>query len=369
MSKKIYKYLIILLLTFAFTYVFELKELYMLLYILFLLPLVDILSLKLYLSKVNSKIIINDFSCTRGDTIEFGVFIQNNNIFQVNNLLVTISFEGCINNNEIFIKNICLEGKKHLVLKRYIEASHIGVGIIKLQTICVKGLFGLFKKDIIINKEKEINIKPKNIDIKGCKKLLHNSNYNNFGNNEFAGELDLEYKDYEPGESVRKINWKISSKRQKLLMRKNIQNSKKETIVFILDSYINKNNLYYKNRDKLIESFISIVSYFNKDKFEVKVYIYSFNGYIKSEIINKELFVNYDFELLKDDFKNLEFNDYNNYVIVTSRINNKNESVIKKFIKFNKSHLKIVCTNEYKKKQEGFKFCEIFYIDDNNNIN
>ena len=45
------------------------------------------------------------------------------------------------------------------------------------------------------------------------------------------------------------------------------------------------------------------------------------------------------------------------------------ESVIKKFIKFNKSHLKIVCTNEYKKKQEGFKFCEIFYIDDNNNIN
>ena len=152
-----------------------------------------------------------------------------------------------------------------------------------------------------------------------------------------------------------------------------MQNKIKFTFIntYIINTHkiVSGDNLYYKNRDKLIESFISIVSYFNKDKFEVKVYIYSFNGYIKSEIINKELFVNYDFELLKDDFKNLEFNDYNNYVIVTSRINNKNESVIKKFIKFNKSHLKIVCTNEYKKKQEGFKFCEIFYIDDNNNIN
>lgn len=379
MSKKIYKYLLILLLTFFFTYIFELKELYILLYILFFIPLIDIISLKIFLSKIEGDIIINDSNYTMQDLINFQLCITNKSFFQINNVSINILFEGCINNDKTCINDISIERKNNFFLEQSFKAIHIGNVIIKFESISIKGLFGLFKSNLIINKDKIINIEPRVVDIIGYNKLLYNSNYKEgygFNNKELAGELDTEYKNYEIGEPVNKINWKISSKKQKLLMRKNIQNYKKDKIVLVLDTYISRGSSYYSERDKLIESFLGLVNKYYKDKFQVHIYIYSSIKFKKIEVNNdtqfnklKKLLASYDYSDEYISFEKFQLNvDNSNYVIVTSSINNIRKVMFDNVSRY-ANKICIMCTNNYESKQRKVSnFFDIYYIDDNFNL-
>lgn len=380
MNKKFYKYLLILLLTFSFTYIFELKEFYMLLYILFFIPILDIVSLKIFVSKVTGDIVISNTNYTKEDVINFHIYVVNKSNFHINNISINIMFEGCISEEKNSIDNISLIRKNSITFKQDKIANHIGVGIIKLDSIRINGLFGFFESNIIINKKKIIKINPRVLDIIGYDKFIYNIDYregHSIRNKEFVGELDVEYKNYELGEPVNKINWKISSKKQTLLMRKDIQNYKRDKIILILDTYVSEENLYYDERDKLIEGFLGIVNKFYNDKFEVQVYLYSSKGCEVMDIDSdrkfeklKKSFVNYYYKEQYNIFETLKLNSYDgNYVIVTSSINNETKLIFNNLVRsISKENICIICTNKCTEKQNISDFFDIYYMDDRNII-
>lgn len=102
---------------------------------------------------------------------------------------------------------------------------------------------------------------------------------------------DVEVRDYQPSDSLRKIHWKSTAKHGKLLTRKFTDEPKTQLVVFLdLKKLTDKNRIIIE--DKMIESVLAIVDYYVRNLFPVTVLLNT-SGVKQIQVCNRD-----DFEQL-----------------------------------------------------------------------
>jgi len=94
-----------------------------------------------------------------------------------------------------------------------------------------------------------------------------------------VGTPGYEHRDYVPGDPIRKINWKLSSKRDKHLIRLDEKNSVTGQLV-VFDIFTNKTDRQtYFDVDNLIEGSLGLILSMIRQELECECYVYNKNGW------------------------------------------------------------------------------------------
>lgn len=324
MNINIIIYTIMLLVSFCFTYIFDCEESQYLLYLLLLMLVVDIFSVVCYFKAIKVNIVVPKEHVQKNDLFTVDIFLVNTSILPIINVEVKLILDGYVSSKGSFTQKISLGFREKARNSIKLSALHVGKGNIILDSLQVNGIFNLLNKKIHLDKQEQIVIEPRILKIKISENIDNNNKLINKG--KLNDEIDYEYDKYVLGSPVSRINWKLFSKRNELIMRKDLaeQEDKKYTLLLDYDdSAINK----YKNYDDSVEIFISLASILLQKKMKVEAFICNGLGYMKlaidsqRDIINlkKQIHISssHDEVLLQTIKQNKE----GKYIFVTNRQN------------------------------------------------
>ena len=118
-------------------------------------------------------------------------------------------------------------------IEKQLSFSYRGLYEIGVAELYCYDLFRLFKVKININLFKSISILPRRLVFSGELKLDDSTEESDF-NARRVGEDNSEisdFRDYRPGDSVRAVHWKLSSKSDDLVVKEYSMNSKQNTLI------------------------------------------------------------------------------------------------------------------------------------------
>lgn len=208
---------------------------------------------------------------------------------------------------------LCLFNETNIKLDIKYEAIIWGEDSVGIKNIYVYDFFKLFKFTITPPKPKKINIAPNIQDINyenlvSC--IIINSNSDNEDNTIPFGlisNLSYEHREYVIGDSLKKINWKLSSKTKKLFVRQN-EYYENNNINIILDKKSclqNKDNrLNFICEEKIIESLLSFIDSLLKEHISCCL------SFSNNDFFNEfEIKSNDDLNQIQEIFSKYSFND------------------------------------------------------------
>lgn len=167
-------------------------------------------------------------------------------------------------------------------------ADYWGIGEISLKSLKITDFLGLFTFNIMPKWEfstEKIRICPdlKDADEKSML-LLSLENSASYSDGEETKEVSFsangtpgyEHRDYVQGDSLRSVNWKLSAKRNKLLIRKNeaVTGAKQ---IFVLDGFpaVNDNiEIARKNTQMIVESLLAFAKLYSKTGLQFCIYAF-----------------------------------------------------------------------------------------------
>lgn len=282
-------YILILILTFIFTYVFDVKETYLFFYMILFMPVVDYLLFFYLKSKVSIKLSVDYEYIEKNKNFYVNIAINNKSIIPITMIKYSIIFLGAINKDKI--EEITSIGSKEFVIKDIeVNSIHIGLGRVEFEEIEICSLFNLYRKKLDYTVENnEIRILPNIVELIGVEKLIEEEfNEQNEEDNVYSinrGEIGCEYKEYQPGDPLNRVNWKLSSKRNNLIVRKDTVYSmcSKEIIV---DLYLENNDNFLF--DRIIESSIGMAYKIFYEGYDVSI-VYKYKGkWMRNKIKNED---------------------------------------------------------------------------------
>ncbi|MGL5087022.1 MAG: hypothetical protein ACRC68_15125, partial [Clostridium sp.] len=145
---RIVSYISIIFITFVFTYVFDIKENYMMLYMLIIAPVFDYLLFIINKRNIFVKSLLGDEFIEKRDSINCEIEIINDGLLPV----LFIDYEFTF--NEKFIcsysprERISIGGRKTINKDFRLRSMHRGIGQVQLTNVEVKSIMGLFKGKI-----------------------------------------------------------------------------------------------------------------------------------------------------------------------------------------------------------------------------
>lgn len=206
----------------------------------------------------------------KGGVIKMNILLRNNSFLPVP--FVGISF--------LDAKNLILQEKlegtlsfaphetKNITVRYY--ALHRGVADLGLGKLVLKDYLGLFSFSLLKGLEKHeyvgrITVLPKISVMKPSSKIMHGSDGRerttgeaesmSAGANFFPGEPGHEFREYQAGDPLHKVHWKLSAKTDRLMVRKS-EGSGTSKLCFILDPFLisGTDNNPKKKRPLIIEN-------------------------------------------------------------------------------------------------------------------
>ena len=324
-------YIVVLILTFIFTYIFGVKETYVLFYLILLIPVFDFLYFTYSKNKLSLTIENYDKKIEKGEECNICIGFKNKGILPIEYFTYVINLGDKFTSKNYLIENRSLGSRKSDFRNITVVPVHIGLSRIKINNIKITSLFGLFQKNYNYEINVKINVLPKLHVIENSNKLIEydisDSSCDYGFNNNKTGDPGYEYRSYIKGDPLTKVNWKLSLKKNELIIRKDEVFKKIKKIV-ILDSFLNENEDYYNISDYLIEGAFSIVNSIFLNDIETDFYLNKNNKWICYEVkskkdinIIKEELSNYEFSENKKRFSNLNINNKDKVSIVILTIN------------------------------------------------
>lgn len=270
-------YFVMLITSFVFTYIFDVKENYVILYMIILMPFVDYLSYRFFSNKLEVKINLLSENTEKNEKVLCNVEFTNKGAMPIPFIDYKVNFNNKLKSSEDIYERLSL-GKNETIKKDLdLTAVHIGVGEIELNSIEIRSMFGLFHKNITMNKNKyNVMIAPKCVEIHGMETLLEYalSSEDEDGSNDITlqGSPGYEYKEYAAGDPLNRVNWKLSSKKNILMIRKSTTLNKCKKLV-VLDPYILEDEDFHNNCDLLIEGLLGVTNSLFLDEYEIDIAI------------------------------------------------------------------------------------------------
>lgn len=258
-------------------------------YMLVCLPLFS-LAITFFLTRRKRVSIVSDVDRTmlyKGERAVLRIIVRNKSIFPVPAIKVKLSASGGLiseNSCEYFV--VSVSPRSESVIETGYTAKVWGRYIIGAESVFMHDFVGFFKFRIhCLEAVNEVSVFPDIPDMQGDSPLLRSAAETaRFADDSeettesenvtsFSGMPGYTHREYVEGDPVRRINWKLSSKRDKYMVRLDDEiESVKQNIV--LDS-VGSNNIY--ENERAVEGMLAAMLGLLKCGFESTVYC-CFNG-------------------------------------------------------------------------------------------
>lgn len=269
-----FRYLLLLVMSYVFAYLFNLNENYILLYMLLLVPIADFIYFILVKNKCEVQIISEKEVITRGEENKYSLIIENKGNITIPFVDYSMNINNKFSSNKTISKRVAVDSSKSFINTFFLTSEHIGLANIIVPQISVSSIFGFFDKRYQINKEINTTILPDYKEISNVYQALEIGGgldlEDEVNRSAFQGEPGYEYKDYIEGDPLNRVNWKLSSKQNKLMIRKSISGSKL-TKSILLDYGVEDNKEMLDSIDLITETYLSLVLALVKREYEVEV--------------------------------------------------------------------------------------------------
>lgn len=269
-----FRYLLLLVMSYVFAYLFNLNENYILLYMLLLVPIADFIYFILVKNKCEVQIISEKEVITRGEENKYSLIIENKGNITIPFVDYSVNINNKFSSNKTISKRVAVDSSKSFINTFFLTSEHIGLANIIVPQIGVSSIFGFFDKRYQINKEIDTTILPDYKEISNIYQALEIGGgldlEDEVNRSAFQGEPGYEYKDYIEGDPLNRVNWKLSSKQNKLMIRKSISGSKL-TKSILLDYGVEDNKEMLDSIDLITETYLSLVLALVKREYEVEV--------------------------------------------------------------------------------------------------
>ncbi|SHK52902.1 Uncharacterized conserved protein, DUF58 family, contains vWF domain [Hathewaya proteolytica DSM 3090] len=218
---------------------------------------------------VNIIVEFNDVDYFAGDTVGLRLTLKNKFSFLLTSLIIKSDYFTCFfycspfKQNK-FVRNITFDKK--------------GVYPINDFNLIIRDVFGIttVKKNIEINKV--INIYPRLVDISHEFKCL--VGYEKYENKKKITKNIMEnqqndikdFRVFVPGDSLRRVHWKLSAKRDQLFVKEYEQTNECNMNVFVDLTEVKKKE-YIKYDDVLASKVVSIIYFLLKKGYNIRIFI------------------------------------------------------------------------------------------------
>ncbi|MGE4282662.1 MAG: DUF58 domain-containing protein [Clostridia bacterium] len=351
----------------------EEKILYTLVFTIMILPLLSLIFLIITVLKYRYTERLDKMEIIRGDVIKYSLDVYNKDFFLypfVRMSFYSDSFTAkSVFSDEVFY--ILPRSKYHI--EKEIICDHIGNYDVGVRLVEFRDYFGFFKLSRTFhNKHKKISILPRITELNHFKALSmvssESSHYGSrFGMEDYSEIAEI--KKYTSGLPLKKIHWKLSAKRNELMIKdfNASQNSSAYLFIDINRLISNKpNDMFLK--DIIIESTLAILKFCLKKSISIHV---SFNdmNFSKLRVDSKKDFNCVYDRLFKMGFEGISpfadmFNrnkgqllDFNNLIIIAADYTN---DLFDSLVKLKLSGKRVTLLSSVSSKPFIESYCDIF---------
>lgn len=235
-------YFILLVLGFCFAYIFELKEAYLIFYFILLSPFMDLLTLLLSKNSLEVNILVDNDYIDKNNMVFAKVEFNNKGRIPIARVKYKILLDEKFVMSDKDIKGeVSIAGRGSTYKELIVKPQHIGAATIIVKDIKIEGIFGLFKKIYNDEIKETVKILPSIVDVDDVDMIIGEGTTGEVEiENDYmrsVGEPGYEYREYIPSDPLNKVNWKLSSKTNNLIIRKDEASAKSKKIL-IIDSKI-----------------------------------------------------------------------------------------------------------------------------------
>lgn len=235
-------YFILLVLGFCFAYIFELKEAYLIFYFILLSPFMDLLTLLLSKNSLEVNILVDNDYIDKNNMVFAKVKFNNKGRTPIARVKYKILLDEKFVMSDKDIKGeVSIAGRGSTYKELIVKPQHIGAATIIVKDIKIEGIFGLFKKIYNDEIKETVKILPSIVDVDDVDMIIGEGTTGEVEiENDYmrsVGEPGYEYREYIPSDPLNKVNWKLSSKTNNLIIRKDEASAKSKKIL-IIDSKI-----------------------------------------------------------------------------------------------------------------------------------
>lgn len=299
----------------------------LMLYMLLLSPIVSFFLTYPFRKKIDISIDVPSSEVEKEGTVKVVITIKNKALIPVP--FICISF--------IKARNLKLEGLSDIkitlapnetrtIVARY-NAMHRGVGEVGVKSIFLQDYLGFFSFSLLKSFEDyermgKVTVLPRIVNIKMNAKIAQSSSKTNSADNSsgsssgffnWSGEPGYELKEYEAGDPLHKIHWKLSAKTDKFMVRQNDGGgvSKKRLVIdplivlkgendnlgiikkknLLLNFFRKSEKLYDKEwiiEERILEAVLSVTGIMNRWGRTVEVWLFENNMWQMQKVAERK---------------------------------------------------------------------------------
>lgn len=183
------------------------------------------------------ELFVSENSITCGDNIGLGIRINNNTVFsslkcEIDVVSTNHYFE--LESKNTFVLPVCY--MSNIVHSYNMKTSYIGKVSFKVQKIKIYDILGLSYLDFSCSDDVTVTIRPIKSDIDdnvriGIIDSIIDNNDETIKGNDIADSFDI--REYVPGDRIKDVHWKLSAKKDELLVKERSKTSENKAILFI----------------------------------------------------------------------------------------------------------------------------------------
>lgn len=189
------------------------------------------------ISRKHFKVKLGDMSgvCECGSIVEFDVTLEKNGFCFIPYLMICIEGENSIN-----IKTALLF-RKSVTVKGYFRAEHSGLNMLTMKNVVIGDFLGSFSQKLPYEQTAHMAVLPMVVDYDGPEVFPNTLPSEEEEVEEgitvmHGGMPGYEHREYVEGDSPRRVNYKLSAKKGKLMVRLDESSGSATTNLFIGDS-------------------------------------------------------------------------------------------------------------------------------------
>lgn len=304
-ERNIFRYCMVFMVCLIYAYFYGGFFPYMLLYLAISLPIMSALHLVIIYIFLKISERLNERIFVKGECASYYLLIQNSSVFYIPYITINMYIEGQIICKNMKSMKLSLAPLTTREFKYDLPLYYRGRYEIGVKSIEISDLLGLLKFRISPAEPKTILVKPR--IIKQLPKSdpqaritegMQASVYKETGNDEIVNIREYEY-----GDSYRKIHWKLTSKLNKAMIKETKNELNNDAIFIInLDKHMVLDESTLLKEDCLIEELISNIYYHLNLNIPIKL------CYYKHEPLSIRADTNHNFNILYQLLSEVKFN-------------------------------------------------------------
>lgn len=202
-----------------------------------IVPLISIVIHNYLLKNLSFKLSVSDRHVHLGETMHIGLLLDNPTIFSAVDIKITMEVGNLFynTNGEMSVSVPAAYKTLNKAVVPFVVKLN-GIVNVKIKQIEVKDLMGIISHVYNVNMNCEVQVYPANVytddsDKTGLYEGVSENEENNSKGNDLSDVSNI--REYIPGDRIKDIHWKISAKRDKLMVKERVRVSERQLILLV----------------------------------------------------------------------------------------------------------------------------------------